>query len=359
MQNQRLGQGLSMAAWALLLVVVAVTTATAAQTEPVPAKYQVGIRDVEWTDIGPRGRRILVMTMFYPAHIVEAAATPAVLPMAVDVALYRDSPVAFDGHRYPLVLLSHGRGSNGKVYAWFAQYLASHGYVVAAMNHYRANTYDSSIIYLTTKIWQRPVDLGLAITWLTKRADWGKYIDEERIGVAGHSQGGFTALWIGGARVNAALFASYQRHFVDGPLIPGYLRRQMRVAPAPALHVDDARVKAAFAMAPGSVKGFGMDPDGLRSMKIPTYLIVGEGDTQTPPADNAVFAGKYIPNAEVQVLPGRVDHEIFTNECDQEGRDELPESCIDAPGVDRHQLHALIGAAALKFFDAALKVMRP
>jgi hypothetical protein len=23
--------------------------------------------------------------------------------------------------------------------------------------------------------------------------------------------------------------------------------------------------------------------------------------------------------------------------------DELPESCIDAPGVDRHQLHALIG----------------
>jgi hypothetical protein len=58
-------------------------------------------------------------------------------------------------------------------------------------------------------------------------------------------------------------------------------------------------------------------------------------------------------------LPGRVDHEIFTNECDPEGRDELPESCIDAPDVDRHQLHARIEATALNFFDSAREVTRP
>jgi len=92
---------------------------------------------------------------------------------------------------------------------------------------------------------------------------------------------------------------------------------------------------------------------------VPAYLIVGAADTQTPPAENAAFAAKYIPRAELNIIPGRVDHEIFTNECDQEGKDNFPESCIDAPGVDRHQLHEMIGAAALTFFDRNLDVQRP
>ncbi len=34
-----------------------------------------------------------------------------------------------------------------------------------------------------------------------------------------------------------------------------------------------------------------------------------------------------------------------------EGRLELPETCVDAPGVDRAKRYAQIGAAALTFFD--------
>jgi hypothetical protein len=49
-----------------------------------------------------------------------------------------------------------------------------------------------------------------------------------------------------------------------------------------------------------------------------------------------------------------VDHEIFVNECDEEGRDEFPEACIDAPGVDRAAIHQDVGAAVLKFFAASL-----
>ncbi|MFM0624841.1 hypothetical protein [Paraburkholderia xenovorans] len=44
--------------------------------------------------------------------------------------------------------------------------------------------------------------------------------------------------------------------------------------------------------------------------------------------------------------------------CDQYGRDTWPEMCIDAPGVDRTELHEYIGNAALKFFDTNLNVMR-
>jgi len=86
-------------------------------------------------------------------------------------------------------------------------------------------------------------------------------------------------------------------------------------------------------MAPGDIQGFGMDEAGLRQMAIPTYLVVGAGDTTTPSDDNAGFAAKYIPHVELNVLPGPVGHEIFDNECDRMGRDNYPESCSDAPGV--------------------------
>ncbi|MGH6919717.1 MAG: alpha/beta hydrolase family protein, partial [Geminicoccaceae bacterium] len=119
------------------------------------------------------------------------------------------------------------------------------------------------------------------------------------------------------------------------------------------------RVKAVFAMAPGVIQAFGMDEAGLRELSVPTYIIVGASDTQTPPEDNAEFAARYVPNAELDVLPGQVDHEIFVNECNQIGRDEFPEACIDAPGVDRAALHRTIGDAAIRFFDGALQVKRP
>jgi len=107
-------------------------------------------------------------------------------------------------------------------------------------------------------------------------------------------------------------------------------------------------------MAPGIIKAFGMDEAGLGQLTLPTYITVGARDTQTPPVENAVFAAKHIPHAELNVIPGPVDHEIFVNECDEEGKDEFPEACIDAPGVNRAAIHKDVGAAALKFFDGTL-----
>ena len=107
-------------------------------------------------------------------------------------------------------------------------------------------------------------------------------------------------------------------------------------------------------MAPGIIKAFGMDEEGLSALLVPVYIAVGARDTQTPPVENAEFAAEHIPGAELVVIPGDVDHEIFVNECDDEGRDEFPEACIDAPGVDRHAIHQSVGEAALSFFTKTL-----
>lgn len=319
-----------------------------------PGPYPVGMAQVEYVaDDG----RTLNYVLIYPAAPAEGA-RPSKVFLSDNLHLYKDAPVAADGLRHPLVMFSHGAGGNGAGYAWFGEYLASHGYFVAMVYHYRANTFDSSALYMRNRLWQRPRDISLDITHLLQDSVWGPHIDPDQIGVAGHSQGGFTSLWIGGANVDPDLFVAYQRHWKENEAVPAYLREQMQVDAGPARDVRDDRVKAAFAMAPGDIQGFGMDAAGLRRMAIPAYIIVGAGDTTTPPEENAEFAAKHIPDARLDILPGPVGHEIFTNECDQIGRDNYPEACIDPPGVDRARLHAYIGDAALQFFDANLNVRR-
>jgi predicted dienelactone hydrolase len=295
--------------------------------------------------------------LIYPAN-PDVAAAPFKVFLSTNLHLYKDAPIVADRLKHPVVIFSHGAGGNGSGYAWFGEYLASHGYIVAMVYHYRANTYDSSALYVRNRLWQRPRDISLDITHLLQDKVWGPHIDPDQIGVAGHSQGGFTALWIGGAKVDPDLFLAFQRRWKDNQVLPAHLREQMHLDAEPARGVRDDRVKAAFAMAPGDIQGFGMDEAGLRQMTIPAYIIVGAADTTTPPKENAEFAAKNISHAQLDVLHGQVGHEIFGNECDQVARDNYPEACTDAPDVDRSKLHEYIGNAALKFFDSNLGVQR-
>jgi predicted dienelactone hydrolase len=326
--------------------------ATFAQTN---APSPVGLKQLEYL---AEGNRHLALTMFYPAAVRERSAARFVMPFFTNLELYKDAEPAFNGVKRPLVMFSHGRGSNGLYYAWFAEFLAARGYVVAALDHYRANTYDSTIAYLANKLWQRPRDISLTISLLIRDPFWGGLIDERRIGVAGHSQGGFTALWVAGAKINPEKYLAFQRGWRNNQMVPDYLRSELPLDAREALDVHDERVKAAFAMAPGIVQAFGMDEAGLRQLKVPAYITVGAADAQAPPADNAAFAARYAERAELHVIPGRVDHDIFVNECSEPGRNEFPQACIDAPGVDRGSIHAQIGQAAVRFFDASLKVTR-
>jgi predicted dienelactone hydrolase len=343
--------GAAVARLCVLCAMLAYPSVTLAQGTPV------GMRQLEFVD-AQGGDRHLALTVFYPAALRDRSAARFVMPFFANLNLYKDAEPTFDGATRPLVMFSHGRGSNGLYYAWFGEALASRGYIVAALNHYRANTYDSTIAYLANKLWQRPRDIGLTISFLLSDPFWAKAIDASRIGVAGHSQGGFTALWVGGARIDPEKYLAFQRGWRNNQMVPEYLRNTLPLDAGPALDVHDKRVKAVFAMAPGIVQAFGMDAAGLQQLQVPTYITVGAGDTQAPPRDNAEFAARHVPRAELYVIPGRVDHDIFVNECNDDGKNEFPQACIDAPGVDRGRIHALIAEEALRFFGASLNIPR-
>src|SRR5262249_35498303 len=108
-------------------------TAPAASWAQTSASFPVGLRQLEYV---ADGQRHLAVSMFYPATVRAR---------------------------------------------WFAEFLAARGYSVAALNHYRANTYDSTIAYLANKLWQRPRDINLTISFLLHDAFWGGLIDESRI----------------------------------------------------------------------------------------------------------------------------------------------------------------------------------
>jgi predicted dienelactone hydrolase len=315
--------------------------------------YVAGMTQVQFRDPSDGTRPVNVL-LIYPA-VRRGSEKLAALPYAANLQLFLDATPA-PGDAHPLVVFSHGAGGNPTGYAWFGQFLAERGFLVAMPYHYRANTFDSSALYVRNRLWRRPLDISLIITHLVNDPAWAPRIAPNQIAVAGHSQGGFTALWIGGATVNPGLFEAFQRGWKSNYALPAYLRDQMDIDAAPTRHVRDNRVKAAFAMAPGDIKGFGMDAMGLARMKIPAYLIVGANDTTTPSADNAAFAAQFIPDAHLDVLAGPVGHEIFGNECDQVGRDNFPDACIDPPGVDRAKLHVYIAEAAVKFFNHAFGV---
>jgi predicted dienelactone hydrolase len=125
--GQRLsGLRLRHALFALLLGSLFAATPGFAAAEP---PHPVGFKQIEFTD---RDRQI-ALAVFYPATLSDNAAAPTGLPFYTNLHLYQDAELA-EG-RHPLVMLSHGRGSNPLAYAWFAETLASQGYIVAGLYH--------------------------------------------------------------------------------------------------------------------------------------------------------------------------------------------------------------------------------
>jgi predicted dienelactone hydrolase len=109
---------------------------------------------------------------------------------------------------YPLVVFSHGFGVESVFMAWFAEHLASYGFVVMAPDHEEIadptfSDFARSAIVRPQTI-SRSLDYAAMLTASTGAL--AGVIDMERVAVAGQSYGGYTALAVAGARFDMSAY---------------------------------------------------------------------------------------------------------------------------------------------------------
>ena len=253
--------------------------------------------------------------------------------------------------RHPLVLLSHGSGGGEFGHADLAEALAQRGYVVAAPRHL-GDSHDQpegqgSDVQLIGRPWQAVATLDAVLA----DARLAPAIDAQRIGMAGFSAGGYTALVMAGARPELPLANAHCRAHPDNKVIcpQGAATQRKITRPGWALP-SDRRVRAAVVMAPF---GIVFDAKGLADVTIPLRIYKA--------SDDQVLRNAWNADAVLGMLPARTEHAellgghyVFLAPCGDELKAAVPEICRDAPGVDRVALHTKLNAEIADFFDRTL-----
>ncbi len=312
----------------------------------------------------------LVTSVWYPAvpgtSVSEHDIGPPGSPL-FHLGEWADDAPAAQGP-FPLIALSHGTGGSAQIMAWLASGLASHGYVVAAVNHPGNNALEAYTAEGFLLWWERARDLTTVINLLLRDRDVARTIDRRRIGAVGFSLGGYTVIEIAGARTDPALFRKFCRSAEsegcsDPPEFPNLFRRwdelqatnqSFRFAVSQSgRSYRDSRIRSVFAIAPALGRAF--IPDSLRRLAIPVAIVAGIEDRIVPISSNAQLLGTLIPRASLMLLPDGVEHYTFLATCMEAGRRLQPTLCTDAQGVDREQIHQRTVDSAVQFFDRTLK----
>ena len=266
--------------------------------------FPVGVRSFALA----RGERRPQVELWYPADAAFAGADldperrdrfqmmPGV-PVTPQAAV-RDAAVRAGGERWPLVVFSHGLGGHRRQSTFLCTHLASRGYVVAAPDHTGTMFLDAIGVFTGSgrrdesgarmRAWVeggmavRPGDVSATIDALLGGAvaALAGRIDAARIGMCGHSFGGWTAL---------------------------------------TTVARDTRLRAAVLLAPaGGRGGYGHDPlpaavELAWSRPVPTLFIVAARDSILPLAmTRDLFARTHSPKRLVVIE--RADHMHFLDD---------------------------------------------
>lgn len=125
------------------------------------------------------------------------------------IAAQRDAVVA--GGRHPLILLSHGSGGDMFGHHDLAEALARRGYIVAMPEHAGDSHSDRSGFATDRVLLGRAWQASAVISAVLADPRFGAHIDPGRIGAAGFSAGGYTALLLLGAKPDFSRFRTFAR----------------------------------------------------------------------------------------------------------------------------------------------------
>ena len=161
------------------------------------------------------------------------------------------------GAEFPLVILSHGYPGNRYLLSHLGEKLASHGYVVASVDHTDSTYADKRPIAST--LVNRPKDTAFVRQALAGRADCS------RSAIIGYSMGGYGALIAAGAGISEVALAS--DYAPERELWEHYRAPEV-----------DPGLKAIIAIGPWGRQYDLWQADGLARIAVPMMVMAGSED---------------------------------------------------------------------------------
>ena len=198
----------------------------------------------------------------------------------------------------PVVVLSHGFGSEPKSFDYLGEHLASHGIAAVSVEHIGSDSdYELEILEGAKKqaiapkeFIERPLDIHYVLDKLETLNQSDPIIrgtlDLDKVGAIGHSLGGYTTLALAGAQINVNRL---RQKCPDKKInLNISLLMQCRAQSlTPDRELGDSRIKGVIAISP--IASGILGEESLSKISIPTAIISGSEDIIAPVVQEQVY----------------------------------------------------------------------
>jgi predicted dienelactone hydrolase len=262
----------------------------------------------------------------------------------------------------PVIIFSHGFGSIRSDMRYLAEHLASHGYIVAALEHPGSNETSVNLaLKNNTKLLQpqefldRPRDISFVLDQLEQLNQksgnplQGKIATDNAM-IIGYSFGGGTALAVAGAELQLENLKQRCQRNVAGFSLGETLQCVAQELPDNRYQLGDKRVKRAIALSPTTALMFGQT--GLSKLQVPTLVWAASADKTVPALSEQVVGFNQIPSPKwlVGILGGtHLSVKDPSTTMDQEKKANTPLFGGEVVGEEAADIRKYLKAIALSF----------
>lgn len=304
--------------------------------------YYAGYQELEFED---KARNRLIKTaLWYPTH------TPSkeVKYLAFKGFASKNAPLA-EGS-FPLLLVSHGTGGHRYNQYYLSEALASHGYIVAALEHPFNNAFDNQDQGTVANLWNRPKDVSFVLDQLLNNQDLTSMLNQNQIGFIGHSIGGYTGFVLAGAIPDLTLVIDYCREYPEDWLMCNKVEREMELPENDKLDFSvlvDTRIKALMLLAPALGQAF--EKKDMVNVHRPVLLITSGQDEVLIKPHNIQRYLKALPESPKHETFPNAGHYVYLHECPIIVKIIAGSACRDI-GTPRAEIHPQLQQIAVFFF---------
>ncbi|HEY9797360.1 MAG TPA: alpha/beta hydrolase [Leptolyngbyaceae cyanobacterium] len=210
----------------------------------------------------------------------------------------------------PVIVISHGLGSDRQTFGYLATHLASYGFAVAVPEHPGSNAEQlqalingfANEVTAPAELTDRPLDIKFLLDELKR--SFGRQLNLQQVGVIGQSFGGYTALALAGAAINFEQLQKDCDPSNDSLNLSLLLQCRGLALPPSQYQLQDERIKAAIAINPVGSTIFGESQ--ISKIQVPLMLVAGSDDTVAPALAEQIqpFTWLTTPNKYLVLLKG-------------------------------------------------------